>query len=171
MARTRCSQSQAQVDNRRVINENLASSSVPHRYDWLDNGVRDANSVMSKDDAVAYMASLPQPPSFELVRPTMEVRVCDYPDSESTKDWFYMYDYCLTTLGVWMPFSIFEIVCNYVGVYLSTTLFLHLFHVQRTRASKGKDAWKIMRNAYDRKLFKPQIDTYRRKNFSFLYEF
>ncbi|KAJ1425974.1 hypothetical protein SESBI_10701 [Sesbania bispinosa] len=78
-------------------------------YSWIDDVMRDANSIVSKDDVAAYLASLPVPPSFEPIRLAMEEKICDRPRLDSWEDWFYMYDYCLTTLGVRMLFSTFQI--------------------------------------------------------------
>ncbi|KAJ1376838.1 unconventional myosin-Va-like isoform X1 [Sesbania bispinosa] len=40
--------------------------------------------------------------------PTMDARVLDHPRRDSEEDWFYIYDYYLTTLGVYMPFTNFQ---------------------------------------------------------------
>ncbi|KAJ1410130.1 hypothetical protein SESBI_22155 [Sesbania bispinosa] len=54
------------------------------------------------------MAGLPIDLAFQLIRPEMEVRVCNQPSDNSREEWFYMYDYCLTNLGVRIPFYDFE---------------------------------------------------------------
>ncbi|KAJ1398742.1 mycothione reductase [Sesbania bispinosa] len=107
VARTRHTGSQA--PDCRVSHENPTSSCTPGCYAWVDDGVRDVNSIVSEDAVAAYIASVLEPPAFELVHPTMEARVCDRPGLDSAKDWFYVHDYCLTTLRVQMPFSSFKI--------------------------------------------------------------
>ncbi|KAJ1439488.1 hypothetical protein SESBI_02428 [Sesbania bispinosa] len=87
-----------------IFHENLASSSTPDHYAWVDDGVTDANLVVSKDATVAFLASLHEPSSFKLVRPTMEARVFDRTSFDSAEDWFYIYDYCMKTLRVRMSF-------------------------------------------------------------------
>ncbi|KAJ1389911.1 hypothetical protein SESBI_37918 [Sesbania bispinosa] len=84
-------------------------SEASGRYSWVESTFRDANSFVSKDDATAYIASLPSTPCFELIHPTMDERVSDRPWTSARDDWFYMYDYCLMTLGVQMSFSDFQV--------------------------------------------------------------
>ncbi|KAJ1422496.1 hypothetical protein SESBI_12989 [Sesbania bispinosa] len=90
MAQTRCTGS-------RVPHEDPAPSSSPNRYAWVDDGMRDACSVVSEDDVAAYLASLPEPPLLNSSVRIWKFR-CDRPILDSTEDWFYVYDYCLTTL-------------------------------------------------------------------------
>ncbi|KAJ1427585.1 nitronate monooxygenase [Sesbania bispinosa] len=70
----------------RVSHKDPVPSSSPNRYVWVNDGVRDATSVVSEDAAATYLASLPEPPSFELIRPNMEARVCDRLSPDFTKD-------------------------------------------------------------------------------------
>ncbi|KAJ1407162.1 hypothetical protein SESBI_24479 [Sesbania bispinosa] len=127
------------------------------RKAWIDIKALEAHSLVSEHDVVAYFASLPETPCYDLIKSVMDERVSDHPRRNSEEDWFYIYDYCLTTLGVGMPFSNFqmrilsylricptqfhpngwvfarayEIICNYYGIHASTTLFFHLFQVNR----------------------------------------
>ncbi|KAJ1430140.1 hypothetical protein SESBI_07924 [Sesbania bispinosa] len=121
----------------RVPRESSASQSqVPPedsdasgRYSWIDNVVRYSNSVVSEDDIAAYLASL-------------------------LEDWFYMYNYCLTKLGVQIPFSTFQIrVLN------------------RDFFKKEKTSWVTLKNVCERRIFTPYTDTYKRKDVSFRYAF
>ncbi|KAJ1395716.1 MFS general substrate transporter [Sesbania bispinosa] len=54
-------------------------SATATSYSWIDDVVHDANSIVSEDAAFAYLASLLEPPSFELIHPTMEDTICDHP--------------------------------------------------------------------------------------------
>ncbi|KAJ1410444.1 RNA polymerase Rpb1 C-terminal repeat domain-containing protein [Sesbania bispinosa] len=60
------------------------------QYSWVDSNVLDASSVVSEDDNTTYVASLPESPCFDLIRPTLSDRVSDRRRSNSTDDWFYM---------------------------------------------------------------------------------
>ncbi|KAJ1408697.1 hypothetical protein SESBI_23318 [Sesbania bispinosa] len=141
-----------------VPQEDPAPSSSPGRYNWVDNRVRDANLVIYEDDAATFLGSLPEPPLFKLIRLTIEARI------------FSTFAPCSFTPTVVYAWT-FEIVCDYAGVYSSTTLFFHLFQVQLIKASKRKCRWVTLRNACEWRLFSPYTDTYKRRNFSFHYYF
>ncbi|KAJ1400833.1 hypothetical protein SESBI_29269 [Sesbania bispinosa] len=187
----------------RLVNPDSSSHPNPQgdedaveRRSWIDSKALEAHSVVSEDDAAAYFASLPKTPCYDLIKPTMDERVSDYSRRDSEEDWFYVYDYCLTTLGVRMPFINFqmrvlsylricptqfhpngwafarayEIICNYFGIHASTILFFHLFQVNRV-AGKGKVGWVTLKNANQRRIFTPYSDIYKRKIVPFHFEY
>ncbi|KAJ1387970.1 phosphoketolase family protein [Sesbania bispinosa] len=78
------------------------------RYGWEDRKVWEAQSLVSEGDSVAYIASLPSDAPFQHVRWDPKAWVCDSPTLGVIEECFYMYDYCMTTPGVWMPFSDIE---------------------------------------------------------------
>ncbi|KAJ1433884.1 Myosin heavy chain-like [Sesbania bispinosa] len=86
MSRTRRSVSRVSLEG--SASHVPPEGSVPSgRYKWVDDVVRDANSIVSKDDDAAYLASFSEPPPFQLIEPTMEDRICDCPGLESSEDW------------------------------------------------------------------------------------
>ncbi|KAJ1387081.1 USO1-like protein [Sesbania bispinosa] len=99
MARTR--KTYRLVDPGSSSHPNLqGGEDAEERKAWIDIKALEAHSLVSEDDAIAYFASLPETPCYDLIKPTMNERVSDHPRRDSEEDWFYIYDYCLTTLGV-----------------------------------------------------------------------
>ncbi|KAJ1409531.1 hypothetical protein SESBI_22586 [Sesbania bispinosa] len=87
----------------------------------------------------------------------MEERVCDTPWTGSSVDWFYVYDYCLTTFGIWISFLDFQMrVLNSLHICPSQ------FYL---------NGWAFARTIPVKKLFSPYTDTYKRRNVPFRHEF
>ncbi|KAJ1438421.1 hypothetical protein SESBI_03030 [Sesbania bispinosa] len=93
----------------------LGDSDASDRYSWIDSTVCDAHSLVSEDDATTYLASFP----VTLLR--VDSPCNGGPGMRSSPLGFsgglvFVYDYCLTTFGIRMPFSNFQIRVLSLGI-------------------------------------------------------
>ncbi|KAJ1439207.1 FkbM family methyltransferase [Sesbania bispinosa] len=82
MARTRQTGSRVPPRDTSQSQPSTGDSEASGRYSWIESTVRDANSFVVEDDAIAYIASLPST-CFKLIHPTVDERVSDHPRSDS----------------------------------------------------------------------------------------
>ncbi|KAJ1412243.1 anucleate primary sterigmata protein A [Sesbania bispinosa] len=80
-------------------------SYVSDKYSWIEESVREANSVVFEDDTTAYMESLPEAPCFELNRPAMGDRMRVLNSLHICPSQFYP--------NGWAFARTYELICNY----------------------------------------------------------